>query len=104
MKKILAILILSSLLTGCFGIFAKKDPVIEYRTIYREIPQEYLNVPKEIADLDYNDESLTDEDVGLWLIKKDNRETVLEELLNSIILFNDESIKLNEKAKEKQED
>lgn len=104
MKKLLVILILSSFLTGCFGIFAKKDPVVEYRTIYREIPQEYLAVPNEIADLDYNDESLTDEDVGLWLIKKDNRETVLEELLNSIILFNEESIKLNEMVKEKQKD
>lgn len=92
---------LSSFLYGCGGLFSNKEIVVEYKTLYREIPSEYLEIPDEIPDLNYNDPLLTDEDIGLWLTEKDSRETVIEERMNSIIQFNNESKKLNDQLQEK---
>ena len=88
--KLIGILILAALLTGCASLGQKPEIVIKTEVIKLKIPQSLMEIPPYPKGIDV--ESATQADVSKFIAESERRMYELERKLEAIKEFNDVTI------------
>lgn len=93
MKSLLIALVPLFLLAGCETnpIKPEEKIVTKYKYVVTTIPEEMLEVPKPVPNIDTK--TSTDKDAALWLVEKEKRTQELEKKLRAVKSYQDRKLK-----------